>query len=792
MDKKEYLEIAKEYIENISNKIKDSKIDNINEGTLQKVVDKLREADLATKPNLKARKKDVTPQEFADEIFNQIMNYEHLYNEYLESGYKSVERGKSRYGYKNISERNEVLPGFLRDLIRDTAEGMEQEYGKIDSTTYQIVQKDLWITFKEDYEWYAKKKEGTDNKEVKSSKKVIIKKGRANGSINAGVKEDLIELGMKPEEFDTHESDLYVKKTPIADKYLETYKYKDSVTTFKNNKEPKGEIWYDFSFANDEFWDKKKVKSDMKDILKNTKDGDSLYDFMLEVTDWIEKHGDKKEYMDYFTRNADEWFKNGVTVQEAQDYIRENFNIKASENNGKYYILDNGGESLDRYTLIAKDGDMYGFNAAPYHPQGIGQFVGNIFDKSFGNEEGITVDKWVEGYMAENPNEKEITVEELPTEDAKKFVLERITDAEKGIESKKVNSNEETHVWGYEYKTVKIDSPEAKQLQNKGYKVVNTYPNNGTVQFEIPKKNVKANDEHKNIDKVYITFNNDVEGRHEYKVGGYFVYSWETITEMILSGDKSKVDLEIENQEEGDSRSTSFTFEIGKNLEGGPDGDDVVTAILEIDPREGVYAKKNKSESEIIEDNKEQVDEHIASLIFRGVKNGRADTDTNDGIIYVSWKLNVSGNKLDSLDFEHISEKVKEGYLEGELNNGGWWDINKEIWVGETDIESNIKELYNVMIEESKVKASEFKQSEKYKEFRTIVLSMLTKALTDKAIKCEQYDKIMNEYGIEASEEEIGKILAEDRTPKPTDTPPQGKKYVWDATNKDWILVDAV
>jgi hypothetical protein len=173
---------------------------------------------------------------------------------------------------------------------------------------------------------------------------------------------------------------------------------------------------------------------------------------------------------------------------------------------------------------------------------------------------------------------------------------------------------------------------------------------------------------------------------------------------------------------------------------------------------------------------------------------------------------------------------------------------------GETDIESNIKELYKVMIEESKVKASDkytiddieyvesnhinpntkkrewyyttkdkkyitsmadkqgysywmskpslakngrpsydylfvldsesakqdavtllnkllnrystasvnFKQSEQYKEFRTIVLSMLTKALTDKAIEANKYDDIMKEYEIEATDEEIAKILAKE------------------------------
>jgi hypothetical protein len=82
------------------------------------------------------------------------------------------------------------------------------------------------------------------------------------------VKKDLITLGMKPEDFDTHESDLYVKKTPISEKYLETYDFKDAVTTFKSNKEPKDEIWYDFPFASNEWWNK---RSENKSIKKEEK-----------------------------------------------------------------------------------------------------------------------------------------------------------------------------------------------------------------------------------------------------------------------------------------------------------------------------------------------------------------------------------------------------------------------------------------------------------------------------------------------------------------------------------------
>jgi len=41
-------------------------------------------------------------------------------------------------------------------------------------------------------------------------------------------------------------------------------------------------------------------------------------------------------------------------------------------------IYDNGGETIDRYTLIMPDGEAWGFSVNPYHPQGFGQYAGNL------------------------------------------------------------------------------------------------------------------------------------------------------------------------------------------------------------------------------------------------------------------------------------------------------------------------------------------------------------------------------------------------------------------------------
>jgi hypothetical protein len=47
----------------------------------------------------------------------------------------------------------------------------------------------------------------------------------------------------------------------------------------------------------------------------------------------------------------------------------------------KLFILDNGGETFDRYTIVdTTTGDMIGASDNPFHPQGFWQFCGNIAD----------------------------------------------------------------------------------------------------------------------------------------------------------------------------------------------------------------------------------------------------------------------------------------------------------------------------------------------------------------------------------------------------------------------------
>jgi len=43
-----------------------------------------------------------------------------------------------------------------------------------------------------------------------------------------------------------------------------------------------------------------------------------------------------------------------------------------------FKIFDNGGETADRYTLINKDREIFGFDNNPFSPTGFGQYCGDV------------------------------------------------------------------------------------------------------------------------------------------------------------------------------------------------------------------------------------------------------------------------------------------------------------------------------------------------------------------------------------------------------------------------------
>ena len=73
-----------------------------------------------------------------------------------------------------------------------------------------------------------------------------------------------------------------------------------------------------------------------------------------------------------------------------------------------YKIFDNC-KTIDRYTLINSEGDVFGFSEKPFHPLGFGQYCGNI-------------DQWCSKSIKKLG--KKIKVDDLP-EQAKTFVEER-------------------------------------------------------------------------------------------------------------------------------------------------------------------------------------------------------------------------------------------------------------------------------------------------------------------------------------------------------------------------------
>ena len=70
--------------------------------------------------------------------------------------------------------------------------------------------------------------------------------------MNKTIKEQLLELGMKPEEIDSHCSDLYVLKNSISDKFVSEYEFKSIVTTFRSELDKK--LWYEIPFAYTEYY----------------------------------------------------------------------------------------------------------------------------------------------------------------------------------------------------------------------------------------------------------------------------------------------------------------------------------------------------------------------------------------------------------------------------------------------------------------------------------------------------------------------------------------------------------
>lgn len=59
---------------------------------------------------------------------------------------------------------------------------------------------------------------------------------------------------MQADEISSHESDLYLKCTPVSENLVSGYEFKQNVRKFRSNID--GSMWFDVPFANDLFWAK--------------------------------------------------------------------------------------------------------------------------------------------------------------------------------------------------------------------------------------------------------------------------------------------------------------------------------------------------------------------------------------------------------------------------------------------------------------------------------------------------------------------------------------------------------
>ncbi len=82
-------------------------------------------------------------------------------------------------------------------------------------------------------------------------------------------------------------------------------------------------------------------------------------------------------------------------------------------------IYDNGGKTIDRYTMIMPDGEAWGFSENPYHPQGFGQYAGSLAGLHTFSHLGKPVKS-----IMDLPEQARRFVDEVATTDGDTYVVE--------------------------------------------------------------------------------------------------------------------------------------------------------------------------------------------------------------------------------------------------------------------------------------------------------------------------------------------------------------------------------
>lgn len=74
---------------------------------------------------------------------------------------------------------------------------------------------------------------------------------------------------LRPEEMDGWQSTLYCKVTPESREIVHSYQFRNGVTTFREQKSGRNELWYDIPFAYDPWYDvRKKLWNEYKPELE--------------------------------------------------------------------------------------------------------------------------------------------------------------------------------------------------------------------------------------------------------------------------------------------------------------------------------------------------------------------------------------------------------------------------------------------------------------------------------------------------------------------------------------------
>ena len=99
----------------------------------------------------------------------------------------------------------------------------------------------------------------------------------------------------------------------------------------------------------------------------------------------------------------------------------------------RFYIFDNGGETLDRYTIVhSKSGDIFGASSMPFSPLGFAQYCGNVMDRM-----NITIGySWQRGRTKRNLNA-------IKNDELRNYINEARKEKHLGVEVKETDLPDE-------------------------------------------------------------------------------------------------------------------------------------------------------------------------------------------------------------------------------------------------------------------------------------------------------------------------------------------------------------